>query len=122
MFSSSTVISLNLQKEKNVTMEAAHSMIEQNEWSLSTPNLGSLLRIAGAIGRRGQGAFPTFPLSTFTLSRLAVNEHLVYTWVLESMRNLQLANTREVSADGCVGQALSGYKVAQNIFSRRYRR
>ena len=66
LFSSSTVVYPDRQKEKNVTKEAAHSIIELKDWSLSSQLCRIFLRIIGVIGNRALGAFPSFPRSTLT--------------------------------------------------------
>ena len=66
LFSSSTVVSPSLQKEKKVTNDAAHSITDWNDWSLSNHTTLIFLKITGVIGNRDRGAFPALPLSTFT--------------------------------------------------------
>ena len=59
LFSSSTVVSPDQQK-KNMTKEAAHSIIELKDWSLSSQLCRIYLRIIGVIGNWALGAFSSF--------------------------------------------------------------
>jgi len=57
------VTSPERQKEKKVVKQAAHSMADLNEESLSIHTGPSFLKIPGVIGRREREGFPCFPRS-----------------------------------------------------------
>lgn len=61
-----TVVSPDLQNEKKVTVETAHSIKELGEGSGCSHTTFNFQRIASSIGKRLQGAFPFFPASTLT--------------------------------------------------------
>lgn len=56
--------SLNQQKKKNVTKEAAQNIIELKDWSLSNQLCRTFLRIIGVIGNQALEAFSRFYLHT----------------------------------------------------------
>ena len=65
------MISPDLQKEKNVTNAAVHSINGLKGGFLPLTHIGfSFLRIVGVIGSRGREAFPSFPLSALTPLRI----------------------------------------------------